>query len=174
MTAPPQPTIDFRTIDLENYRELACQFRRDSYAVSFGDSDAFDGPDGVGATEYSAWLEGRIESFPAGQVHAWVGNEVVGQIEAIPRTRAGEEDAPFGYINLYYLSPKWRGQGLGRQLENYANNLFRGMGIGRLILSVSPTNKPAWNFYLREGWKDCGPNPKSPEVHLMEKSVSLD
>ena len=172
MTPHPEPLLDFRTIDLEKHRELACRFRRDSYAVSFGHSDAFDGPDGNGASEYLTWLEGRIQSFPAGQVHAWVGDEVVGQIEAIPRTRAGEEDGPFGYINLYYLSPKWRGQGLGRQLEIYVNKLFRGMGIECLILSVSPTNKPAWNFYLREGWKDSGPNPKSPEVHFMEKPLS--
>ena len=174
MTTPSQPLLEFRTIDLAKHRELACRFRRDSYVASFGDSDAFDGPDGDGATEYLTWLERRIQSFPAGQVHAWAGDEVVGQIEAIPRTRAGEGDAPFGYINLYYLSPKWRGQGLGRQLETYVNRLFRDMGIERLILSVSPTNNAAWNFYLREGWKDCGPNPKSPEVHLMEKSISLN
>ena len=53
MTAPPQPTLDFRTIDLAKHRELACRFRRDSYAVSFGHSDAFDGPDGFAGCHHS-------------------------------------------------------------------------------------------------------------------------
>jgi GNAT superfamily N-acetyltransferase len=49
-------------------------------------------------------------------VQAYDGDKPVGQIEA--RTK-DMDDGKFGYVNLFYLIPDYRGKGYGRQLEQY-------------------------------------------------------
>ena len=39
-------------------------------------------------------------------------------------------------------------------------------------MSVSPTNQQAVRFYLKNNWRDLGPRPDDPEVHLMEKELA--
>jgi ribosomal protein S18 acetylase RimI-like enzyme len=75
-------------------------------------------------------------------------------------------------VNLYYLAPAWRGRGLGQELEAYAMEFFRKRGLAVARLSVAPRNATAVAFYLRHGWRDLGPRPEAPEVHLMEKRTT--
>ena len=109
----PSPQLHFHPIDLSRHGELAIEFRRDSYVCSFGDDQIFVEENGADGSGYLEWLRLRLAQFPEGHVHAWRGDEIVGQIEMMIGSRAG-------YINLFYLRPDARGFGLGDELHDYA------------------------------------------------------
>lgn len=132
---------------------------------SFGNDQIFVEENGADASGYIEWLEARLAQFPAGHVHAWQGDEIVGQIEMIIGPRGG-------YINLFYLRPESRGQGLSDELHDYAVALFRRHGVGLAGLSVSPTNLRAVRYYQRHGWRDRGPRPGAPHVREMELIIT--
>ena len=161
MSAPTQ--LVFRTIDLDKHFEIDYQFRKETYLASFGHADKHLSED-----EYREWLSKRIRDYPQGHVHAWLGEDIIGQVLAMPRTDLSPDNTLEGHVYGYYIAPQWRGQGYGFQLEAYVNDWFRQMGCHRITLSVSPANQTAMAFYTRQGWKDCGPRPGKP-VHLMEK-----
>jgi len=165
----PKQNVLFRTIDLERHRETVCRFRKDTDVVSFGSEKQFRGPDGHDVDRFIVLLSERIRAYPVGHVHAWLDGKIIGQIEARPRTDLLPDKQAVGYVGLYYIAPQWRGMGYGAMLQDYVESWFRTMECPRLLLSVSPTNSTAWAFYIRQGWKDCGPRPGRPEVHLMEK-----
>jgi ribosomal protein S18 acetylase RimI-like enzyme len=112
------------------------------------------------------WLKDKIENDPRSVAHAVVGDQTVGQLE-LGLLRG---DATYGYVNLYYLAPEFRGKGFGKQLDEYAMSYFKSLGLSRARLSVSPTNRHAFEFYKKIGWKDLGPREGHPEVHFMEKN----
>jgi GNAT superfamily N-acetyltransferase len=143
----------------------AIEFRRDSYICSFGNDQIFVEENGADGSAYLDWLAARIQQFPEGHVHAWQGDAIVGQIEMIIGSRGG-------YINLFYLRPESRGQGLGGELHAYAVALLRRYRVTVAGLSVSPTNEPAVRYYQRHGWLDRGPRPGAPHVHEMELAIS--
>jgi ribosomal protein S18 acetylase RimI-like enzyme len=151
--------MQFRTIELPRDSAVSVRFRRDSFACSFTDPERFDRENGPDGRVYLDWLAARIAEFPQGFIHAWLKDEIVGQIEMRPRG-----SPPIGYINLFYLIPTLRGTGLGESLHRYALSVF----AGTLQLSVSPSNGRAIAFYRKHGWKDLGPRPGHADVHLME------
>jgi ribosomal protein S18 acetylase RimI-like enzyme len=160
----PAIPLQFHTIDLSRHRALAIDFRRDSYVCSFGNDNIFVEENGADGSGYATWLEARVKQFPEGHVHAWQGSTIVGQVELIIGAHGG-------YINLLYLRPESRGQGLGDQLHDYAVALFRSRRVGYVGLSVSPSNARAIRFYQRHGWTDRGPRPGAPHVHELELTV---
>jgi ribosomal protein S18 acetylase RimI-like enzyme len=161
--------LEFRTIDLGRDGDVCVRFRRDSYICSFDDVGRFDRENGPTGQAYLDWLAVRIAEFPAGFVHAWRGNEIIGQIEMRPRGAP-----PVGYINLFYLIPALRGSGLGIVLHGYAVSVFTSLGLEKLQLSVSPANARGVGFYRRNGWQDLGPRPGHADVHLMELMLKLN
>jgi len=155
--------LTFRTIDLSKHSEGCVRFRRDSFACSFADGlQRFDAEYGPNGRKYVHWLSERIQEFPQGCVHAWSDDRVVGQIDSRPRNDGT------GKVNLFYLSPEVRDQGLGRQLNDYVVGVFRDAGIAHLQLSSSTENARAMRLYQACGWKDLGPRPGYPEVHNFE------
>lgn len=152
---------EFKILDLDRNLAEAIHFREDSYVCSFGNADRFQ------AEEYVAWLKGRINQDPEFAVHIWLGDRLIGQMEI----GQFKSDPAAGYINLYYLVPELRGKGLSSSLDQYATQRFRARGYRRALLSVSPTNSRALRYYQRQGWRDLGPRPEAPEVHLMEKLI---
>ena len=158
-----QSMLKFRTIDLEKYGDLCIAHRRDSYARSFPDgADRFDRENGLDGSGYLGWLQERIDEYPEGCVHGWDGDTIVGQLEMRIRPDGS------GYVNLYYLTPEYRGSGAGDELQAYAEAEFRRSGVTVARLSVSPTNTRAVRYYAKHSWKDLGPRPGHPEVHLFE------
>ncbi len=157
--------LRFQTIDLEAHGELAARYREDSYVVSFGSAEGFER---MGAQAYLEWLRHQIEAYPAGHVHVWLGEDIVGQIEARPH----KTDPTIGYVNLYYVAPGHRRRGIGGVLDDYVTRHFSRQGRTQIHLSVSPTNEPAWAFYLDRGYVDCGQREDSPEVHRMERRLA--
>ena len=77
-----------------------------------------------------------------------------------------------GFVNLYYVAPSHRRGGIGGALDDYVVGHFSRQGRTRIQLSVSPTNEPAWAFYLSRGYVDCGQREDSPEVHRMERRLA--
>ena len=138
----------FLPINLEQDWEICLKFRIDSYVVSFGSALNFE-KDG-GASHYKEWLSKKI-----------IGQIELGQMKS---------DLETGMVNLYYLAPEYRGQNLSYYLDQYAVNFLKSLGCKKARLNVSPTNSRAIAFYQKNDWKDLGPNPNHPEVHMMEKN----
>jgi GNAT superfamily N-acetyltransferase len=158
----------FEPIDLDAHADLCVQFRVDSYVCSFGTGEGFDRfNSSVGG--YIEWLRKKMDDIPGSCVHVWRESRIIGQIE-LGRSR---RDPAIGYVNLYYLVPEVRGTGVGDRLEEHVRRFFEHLGIRKARLSVSPSNSRAFRYYLKQGWKDLGPQPNRPEVHLMEKDFAL-
>src|SRR6185295_9645749 len=151
--------LSFKTIDLSLNTDTTVAFRRDSYVCSFGSDQAFGNAD-----DYLAWLKDRIASQPAGHVHVWDGTKIIGQMEMLL-----QQTTPVrGYVNLFYLVPEARRQGIGAALHAYFLEFMRGGGARLARLSVSPSNVQALAYYRKQGWSDLGPRPDDGTVHLME------
>jgi ribosomal protein S18 acetylase RimI-like enzyme len=141
-------------------------FRRDSYTCSFSNgSERFDAENGATGNKYLDWLEQWISQFPQGFVHAWVGDQIVGQLEFRIRPEG------IGYVNLFYLTPATRGAGFGDQLHDYVTSTFKAAMIPLVRLSVAPTNPRAMAYYKKHGWRDTGPRTDGPDVQLFELLV---
>jgi ribosomal protein S18 acetylase RimI-like enzyme len=159
-------SLRFEPIDIVRHGDVCVLFRRDSFVCSFGEGRAFEDEPG-GVPGYLEWLKGRLAAFPAGAVHAWRGDRIVGQIEAQIRP------APTGaYVNLFYLVPDERGTGAADKLHDFAVSLFKSHDAITARLSVSPTNARALRYYAKHGWRDLGVRPDHPEVHLMELVIA--
>ena len=165
MINPAEMKPEFRPIDIDNDWELCLQFRIDSFVASFGSADNFyrDG----GEEHYKAWLKNKIQKNPWSAVHIHFENKIIGQME-IGKIKSAPE---IGNVNLYYLVPEYRGRQLSKYLDEYAIDYMLKQGHKFARLNVSPTNQRAVRFYEKNGWKDLGPNPQYPEVHLMEKAL---
>ncbi|HEY0839006.1 MAG TPA: GNAT family N-acetyltransferase [Vulgatibacter sp.] len=151
-----EPRLRFRPIDVEQDLGLAAGHRRDSFFVSFGHEKSFD------EDKYVLHLAQLLERIPGSAVFALLDGEVVGQIEA--HVRPGG----IGYVNLFYLVPKYRGRNLGRQLHEYALDLLRAQRVQWIDLAVSPTNTPALRFYEKLGYRRLGLRPNAePPVFEM-------
>jgi ribosomal protein S18 acetylase RimI-like enzyme len=140
--------LEFKPINLEQHQDLCVRFRADSFVCSFGSADRFYEQNGSGAEGYLQWLRQRIAEIPSSCIHVWQGERIIGQIEM----RRWKHDLSVGYVNLFYLIPEFRGQGLGPQLDRHAADFFRQLGCRSVRLSASPTNLVAMRFYLKQGW----------------------
>ncbi len=142
--------LEFKDIDFERHSELCIKFRADSFFESFGTDEPFYENDNTGEV-YINWLKSKVsETYKA--MHVWFEGKIIGQLEFGKRN----VDDPFGYVNLYYLVPEVRGKGLSNYLEEYTVSFFKLYNYNKVRLSVSPTNKRAIGFYLKNGWKDIG------------------
>ncbi len=159
--------VRFEPVDLDSAAETAIAFRADSFRCSFGSAERFYEADGKGHERYLVWMRQLMQSIPGSCVHVWNGGTIVGQIEM----NRFKGDPEMGYVHLYYLVPAYRNRGLGRRLDEYATEFLRGFGFRAARLSVSPTNQQAMRFYLKNGWRDLGPRPGHPEVHIMDKNL---
>jgi len=144
--------LKFRRIDFKNHSELCLKFRADSFFVSFGTDEAFWEEDGKGGERYLEWLQSK-DASRYGSFHVWKGDQIIGQMEL--GLYPNEEE--LGYINLFYLAPEYRGKGYAKTLNDFALQYLKDLGATQAKLSVSPTNKRAWHYYLKHGWTDGGP-----------------
>ena len=159
--------LEFKTIDLVHHRDTCVQFRRDSYACSFADGkQRFDKENGTDGSGYIEWLGKRLAEFPQGCVHVWNQSVIIGQIESRLR-----EDRS-GYVNLFYLEPGSRGRGLGRELHEYAVDLFASLNVQIVRLTVSEENENAMRFYRCLGWKEVGPRPGRNDSRVFAYTVT--
>lgn len=135
--------LTYRTIDADRDAELVAENHRDACVHSFGDDARYEGRE-----RYLPWLRGKAEEFPDGFVLALYEGMCVGHLEL---------EVPYGsdtgYVNLFYVTTPFRGQGYGRLLNEYAEHYFRCWEADRAELHVSPTNIRAVGFYRHMGYR---------------------
>lgn len=151
-------------IDLSRDTETCVRFRRDAYVATFGTGDGMDDELGADNAKYLADLRERIAELPAGNAHVWSGERIVGQAEM----RLVGEDASLGYVNLFYVIPELRRQGLGRLLHRHAVSVFSGLGKRAIRLSVAARNAEALAFYRKLGWRSVGSRPHREAMQVLE------
>lgn len=137
----------FIPIDVHKHREIALDFRRDSFVVSFGDLTGFN------EAKYIEWLKETSQIHSQGFVLVAENEKWIGQLELSIKEYNGTR---IGYIHLYYLIPEKRGKGIGKDLYEYAVNFFREHGFTEYHLRVSVTNKNAMKFYQKLGMEELG------------------
>lgn len=136
------PALTFRRINPDVDGPMCYANYRDAAVATFGPTTQSANP-----RRYLPWLRSRAEEFPDGHVLAFLGLDCVGQLELqVPYG----SDA--GYVNLFYVSPDFRSQGLGRRLHDFAEQYFRSWEADRIELDVSKTNDRAIGFYKHLGY----------------------
>ena len=137
------PTLTYRRIEPARDAALAARHHYDACVSSFGDDSRYEGP-----RKYVEWLRRQVEQYPDGCVLAFEKGRCVGQMEL---------QVPYGltvgYVNLYYVTPEFRGKGYGTAMHAYAERYFRSWEATRIELHVSPTNEQAVQFYRRLGYR---------------------
>lgn len=160
----------FRAIDLDRHASLCVEFRADSYVCGDGDALRFWATAGPNGQDYLGKLATYMKALSGSCVHAWLDNQVVGQIEMI----RDPSDASAGKVNLFYLRPDCRERGLGAQLEAYALWTLRDHGFTSAWLRVSSTNHRAIAFYEKQLWINGGRDAHNPEMIVMQKALLFD
>jgi len=158
----------FKPIDLDRHSQLCIAFRRKTFISGFG-HDGFFSKEGDEGASYLGRLRAYASRFPDGNVHAWDGSEIVGQLEM----RILDETHR-GHVSLFYLTEQLRGTGAGDELQRYAMRFMRAHGVRTAQLNVSPTNARALAYYQKHGWKDCGLRPGRDDMLLMERAIAGD
>jgi ribosomal protein S18 acetylase RimI-like enzyme len=137
------PTLTYRRIDPAADAALAARHHFEACVASFGDESRYEGRE-----KYLAWLKRQVEQYPDGCVLAFEKDRCVGQMEMqVPYGLA------VGYVNLFYVTPEFRGRGYGTLLHQYADRYFRSWEARRIELHVSPTNERAVGFYRKMGYR---------------------
>src|SRR4051812_28752916 len=103
-----EQSLIFRAIDLNRHANVCVEFRADSYVCGDGDDRRFWATAGPNGRDYLARLAAYMEALPGSCVHAWLDEQVVGQVEMI----RDPNDPSAGKVNLFYLRPDYRGLGL--------------------------------------------------------------
>jgi GNAT superfamily N-acetyltransferase len=145
-------------MDLDAESPVCVAYMRDLLKLNFGSDEPFlrdYGPDGSG---YIQWLRPRRIADPRSAVFACADSLPVGMVV----TGRWRVDPSIGYVNQYYLTPRWRGRGLGRQLDDYAMYVLWTQGCRQARLTAASTNTAAVNFYTKLGWLDAGPRADVP------------
>ena len=148
----------FLSSDMEFY--LACY--KDAWYFAHGNSRGFNRHFCAESARF------RLNSFPDSLRIAQQHNQDVGVL-ALDVQR--DEQARFGWIVLIYLSPPFRGQGLGKALIQAAEKYYAALGRTALRLTVAPEN-PSVGFYSHIGFSKAGVCAGAFEnLWIMEKSV---
>ncbi len=135
--------LSYRTIDPELDAGRAVAHHVEACVCSFGDEARFQG-----SARYLRWLGSKVEEFPEGFLMAMLGEQIVGQLEL---------ESPYGlevgYVNLFYVTPAFRGLGFAQSLHERAERYFRSWEARRIELHCSPTNERAMRFYRKMGYR---------------------
>lgn len=136
--------LTFTTIDPAIDRATITAFRNNAHRCSYGEKFPFE------EASYLKWIETRVDRFPAGFVLVKEDGQPIGQLEL---QIVLIDDFDFGFINLIYIVPAYRGNGYGHLLTDYAETFFKSNGVESYQLRVSPFNTRAIAFYEKSGFQ---------------------
>ncbi len=159
-------SLQFLPLNTENEADVAIawQFRTERIAA---DVDPLAVIPWQSAEDMKQAIINKRHTWPDCAFHIWQDEQIVGQIECdVARFKPGS-----GYVNFYYLIPELRHQGLGHQLVNFTDTLFRKAGMHCVQLTTSPANASARVFYKKHGYQELGPRPDKPHLILLEKPL---
>lgn len=163
------PLIQILPYD-KTHIETSYKFLVDSFFISFGD-DKSKWPNFLGSYSFDYYQQDTVNILASGNhsyFSVWDNEKLIGQIEMTTLT----EPASCGYVTFYYLTPEYRHQGLGRQLDEFAMNEFKRHGLKKARLTVSELNQAGQRFYAKCGWSSLGSDPDRPLGIIMEKNLS--
>jgi len=84
-------------------------------------------------------------------------------------------DVGEGHIMSLAIHPQFRGKGVGKLLLNSIENVFRALGIKRIILEVATTNRTAISLYRKFNYKIHGIigkyYPDGSDAYIMSKEL---
>ena len=158
--------LQFQPIDLDHHLEVFLAFIRDTHLCSFGSMDGFRDANDQGEERFVQRVRTRLAEEPESCLHMWRNGEIVGQLHL-----GRFVDPAIGYINMFYVSPAWRGTGVAAAMEEYACAYLQAQGFQSAYLSVAAQNRRAIRFYEKQGWTDLGPRQDKPGTHNMKKSL---
>ncbi len=151
--------LEYKPIDLEKHADLCIEFAKEMHDLSFPPGTPFDS---VGHLDK---IREKLAADPMSCVHVWLAGEIVGQINF----GIFAPDPSIGYINIFYVIPKWRGKGVAGEMERYGCARLESAGFNEAWLSVGWVNTRAVRFYQKHGWADLGERPDRPGIHNMRK-----
>lgn len=139
--------IAVREFVYEADAEAVCGFQEDTYTVNFPDfryTNSF-----AGAFRHDLR---RASLDPQHALFVLDEGQIVGFLWLVicQNTWTGER---YGYINNLYIAPLRRGQGLGRDLMQQADDFFRSRRIKRVRLTVTASNAAAVHLYEQCGYE---------------------
>ncbi|MGF1770299.1 GNAT family N-acetyltransferase [Enterovibrio makurazakiensis] len=153
--------VVFTPVDLESSVSTCIAFRKDAWIISHGTEEGFSKEEAV------RWFRSIKEESPFGFLHIWYEGIVVGQLEFMSNIKTSDNQKA-GYVNLFYLTPEYRGIGLGQIIHDYViNELIKAKCIGAMLRYI-PGNARAENFYLKNGWYKSG-DAEPKRGQLMRK-----
>ncbi|HEX5324643.1 MAG TPA: GNAT family N-acetyltransferase [Capsulimonadaceae bacterium] len=153
-------SLEYKPIDLEKHADLCVEFAQEMHRLTFGcDASNYD------TDPYIERIRQKIASDPTSCLFAWMAGEVVGQLNL----GVFAPDPSIGYVNVFYVVPKWRGKGVAGEIERYACDRLRSAGFAEAQLSVAWANQRAVRFYEKHGWSDAGEREDRPGIHNMRK-----
>jgi ribosomal protein S18 acetylase RimI-like enzyme len=162
--------LRFETINLALDADVCIAHRRDAYVCTHGHSNGFYKQLGGETGErYLGRLQSKIEAIPEGNCLVYWSGELVGQIEV-----KWHQQPEVGYVNLFYVRPEFRRQGVGEYLHRRVVDLFEARGANRLLLSVGQGNERARAFYQKLGWESMGPHPEKPYAEYYQYELMHD
>ena len=87
-------------------------------------------------------------------------DELVGHAMLMPTAREGVHEYAI------FIDERVRGKGVGTQVNRYAVELARALGLRRLWLSVEPLNRAAVRSYQKAGFQFISATMYSPELEM--------
>jgi GNAT superfamily N-acetyltransferase len=72
-----------------------------------------------------------------------------------------------------FLLPRWRGQGIGRQLWTETESFARKVAYRKLAIQVRASNTVAQRFYRGLGFKECGRLTRQVVIDCVEDDEVL-
>jgi GNAT superfamily N-acetyltransferase len=99
----------------------------------------------------------RMHQYPDYSVYvATLDNEVIGTFALLIMDNLAHLGAPSGIVEDVVVSSRWRGQGVGKQMMQFAVETCRRAGCYKLMLSSNLRRKPAHRFYEELGFQKHG------------------
>lgn len=145
-----RPLVWFRNMDLSQEGKLYNAARQEAWQAVHGSLRGFDGAGFLSEVRDALTWDRRSlqramwEGTPVGILQLSIFQDV-------------QEDV--GHIPFLYVSPAYRGRGIGVQLVGQAVGVYRAMGRKRLRLQCAPGNAPAQALYRRCGFQKRGQVP---------------
>ena len=144
--------------------EVFLAFIRDTHLCSFGSMEGFVDENGQGEERFIQRVRTQLAEEPGSCLHVRRSGEIDGQLHL-----GRFVDPAIGYINMFYVSPGWRGTGVAAANEEYASAYLQARGLHSAYLSVAAQTHRAIRFYEKQGWTYLGPRQGKPGTHNMEK-----
>ena len=163
--AIPRDSAALRDVRIDPGRDrdryIACY--ADAWRTAHGDLTGFDGD-----AYWLAALE-HLRDDPESVRFVYNGEDFAGLLDLDTRRSA---HADVGWITLLYLTPEFRGRGLGVQLLGRAVVKYRRLGRRVLRLQAAEDNAAAISFYRKYGFPALSWTAGSHgRVWLMEKDL---